>query len=423
MDDPKFAAVIQKYNPGEFTPLAVVLGGDGALIDFFPDYNPPPDSYRAKLENVLQGIDTFQSLSALYARDPKDVPTVYKLAEKFRFKGDGPAALKLYGEVLALDPEGTKGSADWGLESYPITELAALRIARLTMRTGSAVDPAPARAFLQKYPRSRLVINAYRYLESYYGSSGSKEEALAFYEEFAARFPRDPEVLSSFIGRILKDKDNLDKGIELSETLKEMNPDPFYVEDLAKLYLLKNDPAKAEEAFGKKYMDDLSAHCADGLMEYAVFWTQRKTNLESAEQAAEMAVRMYPESPYILRGAAMVYLSLSKSGKALAVFGPEFAARNRDDARNLRFYAQFWAGRETNLESALEAASRSVALLPASWTYDGLSQVHIKLKNYAEALEAAERAIELAPPGRVDLYKKKAENIRKLMEGKASKAG
>lgn len=423
MDDPKSASVVKKYNPAQFTPLAVVLGGDGTLIDFFPDYFPPPDRYRAKLEKILEGVDTFQSLSALYARDPRTVLTAYKLAEKYRFKGDNPSALKLYREVLDLDPEGAKGSTEWGLESYPCTELAALRIARLTMRSGETVDPAPARAFINKYPRSRLLIEAYQYLESYYRSSKSKEEVLAFYREYASRFPQSPEVLSSFVGRILEDKDHLDKGIELSETIKTMNPDPFYVEDLAKLHLLKNDPAKAEEAFGKEYIDDLAAHYADGLMAYAVFWTDQKKNLESAERMAEMAVRMYPDSPYILREAAKVYYGLDKPDKAFALFGPDFVDKNKDNARNLRYYILFWAGREANLESALEAASQSVALQPAAWTYDNLSLVYLKMKNYPRALEMAEKAVVLADERSASYYRPKVEAIRKLMKDQDSRAG
>jgi len=169
-------------------------------------------------------------------------------------------------------------------------------------------------------------------------------------------------------------------------------------------------------------MDDLAAHYADGLMAYAVFWTDQKKNLESAEATAEMAVRMYPESSYILREAAKVYCGLGKPDKALAVFGPDFVDKNRDKVRDLRYYILFWAGQGTNLESALEAARRSVELMPAAWTHDNLSLVYLKLKDYPRALELAEKAVELADERTVSYYRPKVETIRKLMKEKDAKA-
>jgi tetratricopeptide (TPR) repeat protein len=169
-------------------------------------------------------------------------------------------------------------------------------------------------------------------------------------------------------------------------------------------------------------MDDLAARHADGLMAYAVFWTEQKRNLESAEQTAEMALRMFPESAYILREAAKVYFGLGKPDKALAVFGPSFVAKNRDKVRELRYYTLFWAGQGTNLGSALEAARRIVELMPAAWTYDNLSLVYLKMKDYQRALEFAEKAVELADERSVSYYRPKVESIRKLMKEKDAKA-
>jgi cytochrome c-type biogenesis protein CcmH/NrfG len=61
-------------------------------------------------------------------------------------------------------------------------------------------------------------------------------------------------------------------------------------------------------------------------------------------------------------------------------------------------YAQFWSGQEQNLESALEAAKKAIALTPDSYSpWNTMGQIYLKQKNYDEALKAAEKALSLAP--------------------------
>jgi len=83
---------------------------------------------------------------------------------------------------------------------------------------------------------------------------------------------------------------------------------------------------------------------------------------------------------------------------------------------HLRQYARFWAGQGQNLNSALEAAERMVSLTPTAFNYDTLSLIHIKLKDYPEALKAAEKAVEMGGE-RAEFYRSKIEPIKKLMAG------
>jgi cytochrome c-type biogenesis protein CcmH/NrfG len=73
-------------------------------------------------------------------------------------------------------------------------------------------------------------------------------------------------------------------------------------------------------------------------------------------------------------------------------------------------------GQGKNLESALEAAKKSVALTPGAYTgWNNLSQVNLKLKKYDDALKAAEKALEIAPaqPAQIkDNIKKSIEQIK-----------
>jgi tetratricopeptide (TPR) repeat protein len=64
----------------------------------------------------------------------------------------------------------------------------------------------------------------------------------------------------------------------------------------------------------------------------------------------------------------------------------------------LSSYANFWNRQGTNLESALDAAKRSVALTSDYYNNFVLAQVLFKMKDYPEALKAAEKAVELVKP-------------------------
>ena len=156
---------------------------------------------------------------------------------------------------------------------------------------GRKPDPAPLQAFIKKYPESKLVKNAYGGLAYYYGYQAPKDDAGKFFEEYTAKFPDDKDALGSYVQRIIKDKEPLDKGIALADKLKELagyprNPD--YQQNLAQLYALKDDAAKADEEYGKDFVDDYVTTAIYALIGYANFWIDQDKNLDSAEETADI---------------------------------------------------------------------------------------------------------------------------------------
>ncbi len=127
-----------------------------------------------------------------------------------------------------------------------------------------------------------------------------------FFEEWTAKFPDDKNALQSYVQRIIRDKDPLDKGIALAEKLKEtagypQNPD--YQESLATLYALKGDPAKADDEYGKDFADDYVTTAIFALTGYANFWLDQDRNLESVEEMADIvsaAVAAKKDIPVLL---------------------------------------------------------------------------------------------------------------------------
>ncbi|MGZ5556167.1 MAG: tetratricopeptide repeat protein, partial [Candidatus Aminicenantales bacterium] len=76
-------------------------------------------------------------------------------------------------------------------------------------------------------------------------------------------------------------------------------------------------------------------------------------------------------------------------------------------------YAGFWARQNKNLDDALAAAKRSVALMPGlNYLWNTLSLVYEKMLNYPEAIKAAEKALETSPESAKGMYKRTIERLR-----------
>lgn len=372
----------------------------------------------------MSGEETFKALSARYAKEPTNVEVLFKLGQKYgsRFTPEMTAKGKeLFKKVIALDPEGKAGSYtdDYLKAQIPYTEGAEFELAQASA-FGRKPDPAPLQAFIKKYPTSAMVKNAYSYLAYYYGSQAPKAEATKFFEEYTAKFPDDRNVIGSYVERIIKDKEPIDKGIALAEKLKELAGyprNPEYQQNLAQLYSLKGDPAKADEEYGKDFIDGYVSNAVYALTGYANFWLEQNKNLDSVESAADLAAKIAPNSQwYTLRTVADIYLKLKKPEKALAAFGPDFIKQNGNDQSILASYAAFWSRQGTNLDSALEAARKSVELTSDYYNNYTLANILFKTKKYDEALKYAEKAVELVKPMAVKYEGFSTQQYEKLVK-------
>lgn len=357
----------------------------------------------------MAGIDTYGALTARYAREPDNVEVVFKLAEKMSDRYDdelAKRATELYRKILTMDLGGRTASYydESRKATVPFVEAAEFALAQQAA-SGRKPDPGPLRAFIARRPSSVLVRSAFSGLSYYYGYQAPKEEAAEFFEEALAKFPDDKDIAGTYLARIVRDKGPVDKGLALAEKLKDKQGyprDPELQENLAQLYVLKDDGAKAEEEYGKDFADSYVSNAVFALTGYANFWIDQGRNLESAEEMADIAaaaVGAKKDPPYYyLAQVATVYGKLGQDGKALALYGPDQVKKNWGNAPALYSYASFWSRQGKNLESALEAAKRSVELKPDYYNCFVLGQVLFKLKRYDEALAAAEKAVELAKP-------------------------
>jgi predicted Zn-dependent protease len=396
----------------------MILDGDGSEYDWFVGYDPPPEKFEAKLKKSLEGVDTFKSLSAAYAKNPKDVAVVFNLARKYSDRYDEAKAEELYNQVIALDPQGKAGTytSEYSKITAPYTEFAELSLGMMKIYSRKP-DPAPLKSFIQKYPDSKLVRQAYRYMAGYYSRAASPAEATKFFEEYAAKYPDDPRALDMWLARIVRDKGPFEKGAALAEKIQDLTretPLPDINQDIADLYMLQNDREGAEEVYGREFMEGQVLQFAYNLIQYANFWLQNQANQDSAVAMAEMALKLQPDNSYILQQVAGAYVKTGKEDKALDIFGLEYAKKNASDASALFSYARFWTSQDKNMESALAAAKKAAELRPgASYIWSTLSDIFLKMKNYPEALAAAQKALDLSEGPAKDRMKAKIDSIKK----------
>ncbi|MCX6561347.1 MAG: hypothetical protein NTZ26_12640 [Candidatus Aminicenantes bacterium] len=383
------------------TPTILFLDASGAEIDWIVGYDLPADVFHEKMLKIPAGIDTYRVLAAAYAKNPKDVPTVFKLALKWGDRYDEAKSKEFFQAVIALDPQGTTGPyrvEPDGLE-VPYTEYAEYQIGYNSVMTMKP-DPASMRAFIAKYPDSKLLKQAYQTLSFAYSYQGTKEESAKFFEEYAGKFPNDPKVLDMWLARINRDKGPFDKGAELAARIRALtrsNPVRGYNKDVAELYANRNETAKIEDVYGKSFMEGQATALAIDLIEYAQFWAGRDANKDSALEMVETAMRLKPDFLYIIQQGASVLIKLGREDKAMEVFGPAWLAKNGDKSTNQYSYGAFWSGQGKNMDAALAALRKAIATDPDKYYYwSGLATALQKVKKWDEAVQAAEKAVALA---------------------------
>ena len=367
--------------------------GNGEAVDWILGYDPPAENFRAQVDKALRGVDTFKSLTQAYAKDANSVETAFKLGQKYMDHYETAKAAEFFKKVVALDPDGKKGMTEYNGGKVSYTQNAEFILGGEALNARPP-DPAALLAFVKKYPESRIVQDAYTQMSrGYFVRMAPKEQAAAFFADYAGRYPNDVAVITAWVQRILLDKEPIDKGIALAEKAKALmaaapKPSGNSVPaipmgggstlelNLARLYALKGDKAKAIAIID-----------------------------EAAKSIGDNA-RMVPSI-------AQAYVDISADDKALALYGPEFLKKNIAIVTALGPYASFWARQDKNLDSALAAAKKLVELAPdAGGNWLMLANVYVVLKNGPEAIKAAETALAKTPEAQKAMIQRQVDQIK-----------
>lgn len=214
-------------------------------------------------------------------------------------------------------------------------------------------------------------------------------------------------------------KKNMESATKAMDLAISLQPDSFYAPNsAARFYVEAGLPEKADEVYGPAYAEKFK-NDAQALAYYAAFWADQKKHPESLA-AAEAAVMLKPDDPLILQTAARAFIGWDKKDRALAVFGPPVVPKLGEDATLLNSYAWFWAQQGMNLDSALTAVQRSIALDDRDWSEDTLAVVLLGLGRLDEALAAVNKAMAISTtPSRYKGTEKKIKDaIEKRKQGK-----
>ena len=207
-----------RFNtPG--TPTVVFLDADGEEIDRFVGFggeDAGKEEVFQMLKDFSAGVNTLSAVLAEHEQNPEDVDINYKLAKKYLTRFETPKANPYFEKVLELDPEDTKGYG----------EEASYRVALQMARTQK--DPSALEAFIATNPENQDYLrSAYTTAASTYGRNEDFDKARDLYEAAMIALPDDARLTYSYASAIFnyKMEDLYEKGLELNEKVKVLDPD------------------------------------------------------------------------------------------------------------------------------------------------------------------------------------------------------
>ncbi len=257
-------------------------------------------------------------------------------------------------------------------EMVSCKEMADYQYGRTFVVTFGLIDVDAAKAYIRNYPSGQFLKEAYLEVSRFYRPDD--EEGRAFFDEFIAKFPDDPDVLNAYVEKVrrfsqaLEGNPVFENGVEIASRIMEVYPEITRFQaanSYAQFLVDKDETIAAEKAFGEDFLAGQVRLWAENLLSYAEFWLNQKQNVQEAEQAVVRALNLVPDNPEVLRRAAAAYhIHLGKPDKALEVYGPGVLPRIGDRARALYDYFKFWMTLRTNEESAETALEMLWKLKP-----------------------------------------------------------
>ena len=218
VSDEDYSDWSNKFNtPG--TPTVVFLNTEGEEIDRFVGFggeDAGKDEVFQMLKDFSEGVNTLSAVIAELEQNPEDVDINYKMAKKYFRRYEIPEAIPYFEKVLELDPDDTRG----------YKEEATFRVALQQARTQG--DPSALEVFIASNPTNKDYLRtAYMTAASTHARNQDLNKAQKLYEAGMEALPDDARFILSYAGAIFnyKMEDLYEKGLELNEKAKELNPD------------------------------------------------------------------------------------------------------------------------------------------------------------------------------------------------------
>lgn|GEM_PF-6585363 len=365
----------------------VFVDAMGNEVDRTVGYNEGPEKYKAELNRILRGEETYALLKKGVEEDPGNVPMIFKLATKFNKMGRREEGRALYQKVLDEMPEKAKTLTvnHYGREVNGY-ELALYMLGNDLFATQ---DVAPLKTYIAQFPDGDLTENAYAMLSNFYIYMGDQDEASAFFTAVKEKYPHSPLLMSMYVNWCERNKVELNEALEVADnvvrTVESTYNDPWI--NRAKIVDALQDSVKLDALYGAKHLERRISTVAREFSQYSQFWMKKGRNIEPALEAAKMALYLAPENVYQRFTLAQSFADLGKMEDALEVFGPEAIAQYLDDDSAVSLYIRFWSAHNENTDHALALAESKLKESPEDMGMaSNLAAFYLNKNRVADAL-------------------------------------
>jgi tetratricopeptide (TPR) repeat protein len=220
---------------------------------------------------------------------------------------------------------------------------------------------------------------------------------------------------------LLKNYNNNQKTLDFY--LHELSKDSTNIEMLsiiASKYLLKGQKEKALEYYSKLIEKDRQDRY--NIPDYPFYLLSLKKLSDSETETASKFVKKYPASKYL----HLVYLALADHyirgedyKKARSTYD-DYLKKFPNDPAALNNFAYLSTLLETELPKAMSSIERAIILSKDTYSkalyLDTKAEIFFKLKNYKEAIETEELAIEIIGDENKDVKKNLVDQLKKFKE-------
>ncbi len=199
---------------------------------------------------------------------------------------------------------------------------------------------------------------------------GKLDEAEVLYQKVLEMNPKHAEVLN-FVGIINMQKFKLNQAIEYIQKAIDINPEPYFYENLAKAYLEMEDTTRAIAIYSElmKHLPDRFDYTFNIASAYKIAGDN-----ENAIKMYEKAIELVPNNPDSYFNIGLIYTNLSEPEKAIKYY--EKAVELTPDDMETRYFTGITYFRNRDYKNGLpyfeSRLCRQSAILTQQNTYPNL---------------------------------------------------
>lgn len=178
-------------------PQNIFVNAEGEEVDRIVGYFPP-EEFRPKVLDILNGKNTLQDLENRLGETPEDIKILTLLGKKYGTMGRDDDSREMYEKILIQNP----GS-----------ELAGFHLSKLQLKSG---NPDVLSTFIRENRNSEYLSEAFDELIFHYKNNNDIEKEVEISKQWVSVFSDDPDVLNAYAWRMSELDMNLESALELA---------------------------------------------------------------------------------------------------------------------------------------------------------------------------------------------------------------